>query len=108
MLNVFGPMRRAALAAVACFTSVAASGNASDPSVTTPTLITSEVRTLKRAYLECDRASTTRLLALADAATCSQVHERLLKIGFDGDFNSLLAWWRAEKAARDLASTGQP
>jgi hypothetical protein len=78
----------------------AASANAP---AATPANLSDEVRALMRVYLECDRLSTTRLLGFAEAAACSQAAERLLKIGFGGDFNGLLAWWRSEKAARVLA-----
>ena len=106
MLNVFRPTRSATLATAAFAVTVAASAN---PPVHAPTAVSSEVRALMRVYLECDRVSATRRLAFADAAACSQVHERLLKIGFDGDFNAMLAWWRAEKAASAVAtSVGQP
>jgi hypothetical protein len=56
-----------------------------------------EVHNLKAAYLRCDRAATERLLGSDDAAICSAIHEELLKIGFDGDFKRLLAWWEAER-----------
>ncbi|WP_310567051.1 hypothetical protein [Hydrogenophaga sp.] len=58
-----------------------------------------EVRNLKVAYLRCDRAATERLLDVGEAANCSAIHEKLLKVGFDGDFKRLLAWWHAERIA---------
>ncbi|MDO9166454.1 MAG: hypothetical protein Q7U13_10140 [Rhodoferax sp.] len=58
-----------------------------------------EVRSLKAAYLRCDRAATERLLDLGEAANCSVIYEELLRVGFGGDFKRLLAWWRVERIA---------
>lgn len=58
-----------------------------------------EVRSLKAAYLRCDRAATERLLSMGEAANCSVIHEELLRVGFGGDFKRLLAWWHAERVA---------
>lgn len=58
-----------------------------------------EVRSLKAAYLRCDRAATERLLGAGNAAYCSVIYEELLKVGFGGDFKRLLAWWQAERVA---------
>ncbi|MBS0452654.1 MAG: hypothetical protein JSS14_15240 [Proteobacteria bacterium] len=51
------------------------------------------VSSLKTAYLRCEQAANKRLLDLGEAATCSVIYEELLKIGFDGEFTRLLAWW---------------
>jgi hypothetical protein len=56
-----------------------------------------EVQALKAAYLRCDQAATERLLGVGDAASCSVIHEKLLKVGFGGDFERMLAWWQAER-----------
>lgn len=58
-----------------------------------------EVHQLKMAYLRCGQAATERLLDFGDAASCSAIHERLLKVGFGDDFRRLLAWWHAERVA---------
>ena len=58
-----------------------------------------EVRSLKAAYLRCDRAAAERLLGMGEAADCSAIYEELLRIGFGGDFKRLLAWWHAERVA---------
>lgn len=58
-----------------------------------------EVRSLKEAYLRCDRAATERLLDMGEAANCSVIYEELLRVGFGGDFKRLLAWWHAERVA---------
>jgi hypothetical protein len=54
---------------------------------------------LKRQYLICDDAATQRMLGSGEAAWCSVTSERLLREGFGGDFNALLAWWREAKPA---------
>jgi hypothetical protein len=59
----------------------------------------SSVEQLKRAYLECDRHATSRLLAMGDAAQCSTIHELLKARVFGGDFERMLAWWKAERVA---------
>jgi hypothetical protein len=59
-----------------------------------------DVRSLKAAYLRCDRAATERLVDPGEAANCSAVHEELLRIGFGGDFKRLLDWWHAERIAK--------
>jgi hypothetical protein len=58
-----------------------------------------EVHGLKAAYLRCEQAATERLLGIDDAAECSAIYERLLKVGFGGDFRRLLAWWHDERVA---------
>jgi hypothetical protein len=58
-----------------------------------------EVHSLKTAYLRCEQATTERLLGIDDAARCSALYERLLKVGFGGDFRLLLAWWQAARVA---------
>lgn len=102
MPHAFRPLRGAAFVAAALVLGTAASARTPVPA---PADVSAEVRTLMRAYLECDRLAAARLLAFAEAAACSQVAEHLLKSGFGGDFNALLAWWRSEKAANVLATT---
>ena len=58
-----------------------------------------EVHSLKAAYLRCEQAATERLLGSQEAASCSAIYEKLLKVGFGGDFKRLLAWWQAERVA---------
>jgi hypothetical protein len=58
-----------------------------------------EVSSLKAAYLRCERGATERLLDMGEAANCSSIYEELLRVGFGGDFNRLLAWWHAERIA---------
>ena len=52
---------------------------------------------LKVEYLRCARAANEHLLGMAEATSCSMTHEALLKRGFQGDFNALLAWWRGNR-----------
>jgi hypothetical protein len=54
---------------------------------------------LKRVYLACDRVASQQLLDSATAAHCSLAGEALQKRAFEGSFDQLLAWWRAEKDA---------
>ena len=63
---------------------------------------------LKLAYLGCDRAATEGRLELAAFQRCAVVGDELLKRGFDGDFDRLLAWWRAEKGRLVRAETTAP
>jgi hypothetical protein len=58
-----------------------------------------EVHALKAAYLRCERAATEGLLGFDDAASCSVIYEKLLKVGFGGDFKRLLAWWQTQRVA---------
>ena len=55
------------------------------------------VEALQHTYLECDRAATHTLLDLGSAAHCSMVGEELKHRVFGGDFERLIAWWRANK-----------
>ncbi|HEU4701270.1 MAG TPA: hypothetical protein VFS37_02220 [Conexibacter sp.] len=102
MFHSFRPLRGAAFAAAALVVTTTTSAN---PLAPAPADVSAEIRALKRVYLECDRLANVRLLAFGEAAVCSQVTERLLKSGFGGDFDAMLAWWRAEKAASVLATT---
>jgi len=60
-------------------------------------LASASVEALQRAYLECDHIATHTLLDLASAAHCSMVGEELKHRVFDGDFERLIAWWRANR-----------
>jgi hypothetical protein len=51
---------------------------------------------LKAAYLECDLWARTTLIDSGTAGLCSTIGEELMRRGFDGDFDALLAWWRSE------------
>jgi hypothetical protein len=58
---------------------------------------------LKSAYLDCDRAASGGLASAVEAAHCSVVHEELKERVFGGDFDRLLAWWKAEQVAERLS-----
>lgn len=52
---------------------------------------------LKSMFMACTAAASETFMDLGSAATCSIGYEALLKRGFDGNFNALMAWWRAER-----------
>lgn len=52
---------------------------------------------LKALLLRCSRDAGERLLDNGDAAMCSISYEALLRRGFDGNFDALLAWWRVHR-----------
>ena len=52
---------------------------------------------LKALMRECSRASEQAMLDGDQAITCSIRYEALLRHGFGGDFEALLAWWRADR-----------
>jgi hypothetical protein len=43
------------------------------------------------------------LLGFGDAAACSRVHEELKQRGFGGDWGRMLAWWKSQSAASEIA-----
>ena len=57
------------------------------------------VDSLKETYLACDRLSRRTVLDFGTAVHCSTHSEALLRRGFDGDFEALLAWWRVASKA---------
>lgn len=76
-----------------------ASNPSAQPSDDSSTAVYPEVHRLKSAYLRCEQSAAERMLGVGEAADCSLLHELLLRLGFGGDFQRLLAWWRAERAA---------
>ena len=88
----------AAVAASLLLTTLASNPSAQPPNGT-HAAVDREVRSLKAAYLRCDRAATERLLDMGEAANCSVIYEELLRVGFGGDFKRLLAWWHAERVS---------
>ena len=87
----------ATIAASLLLATLASNPRAQPPDGTHAAVDLFEVRSLKTAYLRCDRAATERLLDMGEAATCSVIYEELLRVGFGGDFKRLLAWWHAER-----------
>jgi hypothetical protein len=65
-----------------------------------PARSAASIEDLKRLYLECDRASIAQRLAPAEVMLCSTVYEALKRHAFDGDFDRLLAWSRANATQR--------
>ncbi len=55
---------------------------------------------LKAVFLHCAHESSRRMFDLDEAVPCAMAWDALLKRGFAGNVEALLAWWRAQ---RDLA-----
>jgi hypothetical protein len=90
------PLQAAALLCLAlAMHPVHAQSARSDATAFPKNLATAE---LKRVFLVCDLASSRARLALHDAAQCSMVYEELKQRAFDGDYEKLLAWWRAQRS----------
>ncbi len=53
---------------------------------------------LKRLLVQCQAAADRDLLDSGTAHACSIGYEALLKLGFGGDFQAMLAWWRTRPA----------
>ncbi|SFB77870.1 hypothetical protein SAMN05216344_10351 [Polaromonas sp. OV174] len=58
---------------------------------------------LEKAFWICDYATTIDLIDRGTAMACSSLFEALKQNKFDGDFNTMLAWWRQHKEAEHLA-----
>ncbi|MCM2253845.1 MAG: hypothetical protein NDJ19_15900 [Ramlibacter sp.] len=52
---------------------------------------------LKQVNLNCARESSQRRLSPEEALPCSIAFGALLKRGFDGDIDRLIAWWRVHR-----------
>ena len=52
---------------------------------------------LRAMFLQCARDSSERMLGLDEAVPCAMAWDALLKRGFNGDIDALLAWWRAHR-----------
>jgi|CXWK01.1.fsa_nt_gi hypothetical protein len=55
------------------------------------------LRDLQAVYLECDRITSQGRADTDTMTRCSQFGEELLSRGFGGDFDGMLAWWRAAR-----------
>lgn len=53
---------------------------------------------LEDAFWACDYIATTRGTGAAPES-CEEIYAELKTVKFDGDFDELLAWWQANKAA---------
>ena len=64
---------------------------------------------LKRGYLMCGYTAGVRRLMPSEVAICSDVAQALLEHGFGGDFDRLVAWWRAQRIhEQDPSQTRRP
>jgi len=52
---------------------------------------------LRAMFLRCASDSSVRMLGLDEAVPCAMAWDALLRRGFNGDVNALLAWWRAHR-----------
>lgn len=57
---------------------------------------------LKELFRQCTDAAGDTLLDLGSAAACSIGYEALLRQGFGGNFQALMAWWRSERSQTAL------
>lgn len=55
---------------------------------------------LKTLVMECSTVANQQLLDMGSAATCSMGYEVLLRRGFGGDFQAMLAWWRTQQGSQ--------
>ena len=94
------PLAAAAVAAFALIAGIAAAETPLPLGVGDPPL-----RELETAYIECDRVTSQGRADTDTMTRCSQVGEELLSRGFGGDFDGMLAWWRA---ARERARARAP
>lgn len=53
---------------------------------------------LKAMFMQCAAQANEQVLDFGSAAACSIGYEALLKRGFSGDFQALMAWWRTQRA----------
>ncbi|MDR6536868.1 hypothetical protein [Variovorax soli] len=91
------PLLLGAAAAALVLMAAASPAPAQAPAPDRPHLASASIEALQRTYLECDHIATRTLLDLASAAHCSMVAEELKQRVFGGDFEQLLAWWRANR-----------
>lgn len=58
---------------------------------------------LEKAFWICDHAATTNGVDRGTAVVCGAITEDLKVRKFNGDFDSMLAWWKQNKAAEHRA-----
>ena len=61
---------------------------------------------LERLFWMCDYAATAGTLQDNEIEMCGAATEQLKLMKFDGDFDKLLAWWRASKEAEHQTLLG--
>ena len=97
------PLAAAAVAAFALIAGIAAAETPLPLGVGDPPL-----RELETAYIECDRVTSQGRADTDTMTRCSQVGEELLSRGFGGDFDGMLAWWRAARERAGVGAGGAP
>ena len=94
-------MRTSCRIATTCLVAIVPAVVDMAPARAEPTpLATSALDDLKRAYLWCDGAAAKGRLDTASIARCSVIYEHLKRHAFEGDFERLLAWSRAQQVRR--------
>ncbi len=78
---------------------VACLGAATLVHATSPDLSSLDSDRLERLFWDCDARSTQEALSLGDGALCVSISDALKLRRFDGDFERMLGWWSARKAA---------
>jgi O-glycosyl hydrolase len=58
---------------------------------------------LEKNFWACDHAATRTHVDADTGAACVGFTDQLKQHKFNGDFNALVAWWQANKAAEHLA-----
>lgn len=56
------------------------------------------VAALKRAYIACEENALAGRLDGASIAACSVTYEELKRVGFDGSFRALRAWYETRRS----------
>lgn len=74
-------------------------GAASAVHATSPDWSRVDSARLEQLFWDCDARATREALSAGDGALCASLTDELKLRLFDGDFDQLLAWWRAGKAA---------
>lgn len=59
---------------------------------------------LEQLFMRCDAESSRSVLGFGEGVLCAMAWDALLKSGFSGDVQALLAWWRAQRQAQTEAS----
>ncbi len=95
--------KHAALLALAIVLAASAGAQAQDRNGAPVGTGQGSIEELERDYWICDHAASTAFLDAGTAAGCSLISETLKRRKFNDDFAAMLAWWRANKAARHAA-----
>lgn len=59
---------------------------------------------LKAMFMRCTAEANQQILDFGSAAACSIGYEALLKTGFAGDFQALMAWWRTQRGGESATN----